>query len=166
MFHQIIVFFCRYKLQNPIHITSKTKFDDFHFVLKSDCMAANLGQTWMVWNVHNNIIWRPPMLMNVQFHHLNGLECKYMIWQQLCWWTAMPSLTKSTLGISSPRAATSVATSTVNFPFLKLFKVLSLWCCDMSPCSASEVMLLVKARETSSASRFVCVKTIVFPPFA
>lgn len=36
--------------------------------------------------------------------------------------------TKSTLGISSPRDATSVATSTVNFPCLKPFNVLSLWC--------------------------------------
>ena len=45
-------------------------------------------------------------------------------------------LTKSTSGMSSPLAATSVATSAVNFPLRKFFNTCSRWFCEMSPCRA------------------------------
>lgn len=78
----------------------------------------------------------------------------------------MGCTTKSTFGISRPRAATSVATSTLNCPSRKALRVLSLWNCCMFPCNALLPMILAMALESDSASFFVFVKIILLPPCA
>lgn len=72
-------------------------------------------------------------------------------------------MTKSTLGISSPLEATSVATSTLNLPSLNLFKVTSLWFCAISPCITSMSCLILSDKRSEFASAFVEQNTIVWP---
>ena len=67
--------------------------------------------------------------------------------------------------MSSPRAATSVATNTLKRPSRNRFSVRSRCACAMSPCSTSVAILRPSAAVTSSASRLVCVKQIALAPF-
>mmetsp|Transcript_16919 Transcript_16919/g.50519 ORF Transcript_16919/g.50519 Transcript_16919/m.50519 type:complete len:357 (-) Transcript_16919:1142-2212(-) len=72
--------------------------------------------------------------------------------------------TRSTAGMSNPRAATSVATSTRHLPSRNRCSVRSRLACEMSPCRTSVGMWLAIAADTSSASRLVCVNTMHLPP--
>mmetsp|Transcript_17647 Transcript_17647/g.43608 ORF Transcript_17647/g.43608 Transcript_17647/m.43608 type:complete len:334 (-) Transcript_17647:392-1393(-) len=68
--------------------------------------------------------------------------------------------------MSSPRAATSVATSTLKRPWRKRCSVRSRCACAMSPCSTSVDMRRPSAAVTSSASRLVWQKQIALLPLA
>mmetsp|Transcript_45460 Transcript_45460/g.144608 ORF Transcript_45460/g.144608 Transcript_45460/m.144608 type:complete len:263 (-) Transcript_45460:388-1176(-) len=72
--------------------------------------------------------------------------------------------TRSTLGMSRPRAATSVATSTLKLPSRNFLRVFSRVICAISPWSASQGMVRASATATSSAARLVCVNTIALAP--
>jgi hypothetical protein len=52
-------------------------------------------------------------------------------------------MTRSTLGISRPLDATSVATRTLNLPSLNRLRVTSLWFYAMSPCMTSMSFLIL-----------------------
>mmetsp|Transcript_8137 Transcript_8137/g.30017 ORF Transcript_8137/g.30017 Transcript_8137/m.30017 type:complete len:205 (+) Transcript_8137:716-1330(+) len=62
--------------------------------------------------------------------------------------------------MSRPRAATSVATSTLILPVRKLSRVRSRWFCAMSPWRTSTAIRLCKASVRSSASLLVAVNMI------
>mmetsp|Transcript_12283 Transcript_12283/g.31175 ORF Transcript_12283/g.31175 Transcript_12283/m.31175 type:complete len:225 (-) Transcript_12283:567-1241(-) len=72
-------------------------------------------------------------------------------------------ITRSTSAISSPRAATSVATRMLNFPCLNPAIVTSRCACAMSPCSTWQSFATQDDSAISFASFFVSAKMMHLP---
>mmetsp|Transcript_7565 Transcript_7565/g.26636 ORF Transcript_7565/g.26636 Transcript_7565/m.26636 type:complete len:418 (-) Transcript_7565:568-1821(-) len=74
--------------------------------------------------------------------------------------------TRSTSVMSRPRAATSVATSTLKIPLRKSCITFSLVDCGTSPCSGWHATRCLSQSCSSSTPSLVCAKQIVFLPCA